>query len=549
MSQSVIVFWEDCILAASGREGRYPALSQVKRVSLQGQGDSFGRWGQALAGLPEEWKTGPVWLVLPAGLCSSRVMKLPYAKGRQLAAMASKEAADGFRNEAADFSLIYSDMKSGVDLCAGGADEGQLKRFLELCEEAGISVGGITVPMEGYLRLLGQLEGYRNTTAIYLFFEEGSMTSILCQDGRYLYSGRSRLFSEPVTLDFGTEIVRSISGILQFYSGEKRENPITWVYYAGCAPEDFEAGLEGIRALNLEAAPMALDRRIAMPQGETASDWAACVGAFVCAGKKEKRIDLYRTIKEKAEREQGEQKVWPHLILPGAVLAGCLAVTGVVVAMNIAAARDVRSKQEWIEDPAIQARYQEALLLQQRLGEIEGGIAAVERTDQNLSVYPELSSDVLRRIESVGGSGIGCFITGYEASSGVLTFEASSREVIDVPVYILALEESGLFHAVDYSGYDFEDEWYTLSVSCTLEGRVSKEAQEQGRTLETVGGDTSHEKSSSGTEGTAGAMEAGTEGTAGAMEAGTEGMTGAMEAGMEGTISAMEDALDEKGDV
>ncbi len=487
MSQSVIVFGEDCILAASGREGRFPALTRVEKVSLQGQGDSFDRWGQALAGLNGEWKTNPVRLVLPAGLCSARVMKLPYAKGRQLAAMASKEMADGFRNETADFAPIYSDKKSGLDICAGGADEGQLERFLKMCGEAGITVGGITVPMEGYLRLLGQTEGGRDATAIFLFFEEGSMTSILCQGGRYLYSGRNRLFSEPGTLDFGTEIVRSISGILQFYSGEKRENPVTWVYFAGCAAEDFEVSLEGIEALNLKASPLSLDRRIAMPQQETAADWAACVGALVCAGKREKRIDLYREMRERAEREQGDRKAWKHLILPGAVLAGCLAVTGVVAVMNAAAARKIRTKQEWIDSPATQERYQEALSLQQRLGEIEGGIAAVERTDQNLSVYPELSSDVLSRIESVGGSRIGCSVTGYDASTGVLTFEASSREVIDVPAYILALQESNLFHTVDYSGYDFEDEWYTLSVSCTMEGRISEEAQAQGKTPEDAG--------------------------------------------------------------
>ena len=143
------------------------------------------------------------------------------------------EMADSFRNEVADYSIVSADKKNGVDICVGGADAGQLDGFRSICKDEGIAIGGISVPMEGYLHILQQLDSYYNRTAIYLFFEEGSMVSVLCQDGRYLYSGRSRLFSEPGTLDFGTEIVRSISGILQFYASEKRENPITDVYYAG----------------------------------------------------------------------------------------------------------------------------------------------------------------------------------------------------------------------------------------------------------------------------------------------------------------------------
>ena len=106
-------------------------------------------------------------------------------------------------------------------------------------------------------------------------------------------------------------------------------------------------------------------------------------------------------------------------------------------------------------------------------------------TGQNLSVYPELSNDVLRRIENAGGAGIECRITGYDASTGVLTFQANSRKVIDVPDYILKLKDSGLFHTVNYTGYDYDNEWYSLSLSCAMEGKISGKAQEQGMTWET----------------------------------------------------------------
>lgn len=59
MSQTVIVFEEDCILAAVGKEGKQPAITKARRIELRGQGDAFQRWQQALKGLEEEWKQTP----------------------------------------------------------------------------------------------------------------------------------------------------------------------------------------------------------------------------------------------------------------------------------------------------------------------------------------------------------------------------------------------------------------------------------------------------------------------------------------------------------
>lgn len=485
MNQTVIVFSEDCILAASGREGKYPALSGVKKIGLQMQGDSFERWGQALKELPQEWKTGQAHLVLPVSMCSSRVLKLPYAKGKQLADMASKEMADSFRNEVADYSIVSEDKKNGVDICVGGVDSGQLDSFCSICADAGIAVGSMSIPMEGYLHILQQLDSYYNRTAIYLFFEEGSMMSVLCQDGRYLYSGRSRLFSEPGTLDFGTEIVRSVSGILQFYASEKRENPITDVYYVGCPAGDFEVSVEGIENMNLKTAPMAVSEKISVPPGQKAADWIPCIGAMMKNSRAEKRIDLYRANKKFSEKGEKQQGIGKHLLFPAAVFILCMIPTIIFFILNRITLNEIQKKQEWIASEEVQSQYNQAMDLERQLADIESSIAAVELTSQNLSVYPELSNDILRQIENAGGAGIECRITGYDASTGVLTFQAESRKVIDVPDYILKLKDSGLFHTVNYTGYDYDNEWYTLSLSCAMEGKISKQAQEQGITWET----------------------------------------------------------------
>lgn len=478
MNQTVIVFREDCILAAAGREGQNPALTRVKRIDLQGFGDSFARWQDALAVLKETWKPGPARLVLPADMSATRILQIPGGSRRQMAGMAQREVSDSFRNEVADYSIVHKEKKGGADICAGGVDGSNLERLTEICAETGIQITGITVPMEGYLRILKRLDSYWNRTAIYLFFEEGSMISVLCQNGRYLYSTRSRLFSEPGTLDFGTEIVRSISGILQFYAAAKRETPITEVYYAGCEEEIFEVSVEGIHNMQLEVFPMDLGRKLSVPAGENASDWLPCLGALLREKGREKQINLQLAGQQSAESEKKTGTIAVHFLVPGIFLGLCLAAAGVVAVLNFRVGKEIAAKEEWIADPDVQARYEEALSLQETLQELKAAIGAVERTKENLSVYPEFSSDVFHRIETAGGRETELLITGYEADTGVLTFDASSRQVIDIPDYILKLQNTGLFHTVDYTGYAYENEWYTLSLSCTMEGKTAESVQD-----------------------------------------------------------------------
>ncbi len=473
MRQTVIVFQEDCILTAAGREGKYPTITEAQRFGLQGQGDSFDRWRQALERVAAKQKPGPVRLVLPAGLCVTRVFKLPCSRGKRLSEMAAREVRENFRNEITDYFLVRRRKtdKTGVDICAGGVEKDNLERFLSICEETGLHVNGITVPLEGYLKLVQYLEHFHQRTGIYLFFEAGYMTSILCQKGQYLYSSRTRLFSEPGTLDFGTEIVRSVSGIIQFYAGRSQEDPITEVCYGGCPDEDFEASADGIRNLNLNVSPMVIDPKISVPGQEKAADWSSCIGAFICGARKEKQIDLMSAGRKSEEKSGQAWKIGSYLALPGALFLVCaLLAGGIGAAGRIVSAKNL-SKQEWIDRVSQEGTYQKAQELESQLKTVENGILSVELLNRNLSSYPEFSGGVLRMIEGAGGSQMGILITDYDVETGTLTFDADSREVIDVSGYILRLQETGLFHTVDYTGYSFEDGWYTLSLSCTMEGK------------------------------------------------------------------------------
>ena len=188
--------------------------------------------------------------------------------------------------------------------------------------------------------------------------------------------------------------------------------------------------------------------------------------------RREKRLDLYRAVLAESGSDAVSGKLWKHMIVPGVLLGAGLLAAAVLGIFGWNQRREIRGIQNWIDSREVQEQYQEALELQNRLVEIEGGIAAVEQMEKNLSVYPELSSEVLHRIQNAGGGGMELKVSGYDVETGLLTFDASSREVIDVPSYILRMQETGLFHEVNYTGYTYENEWYTLSLSCTMEGKT-----------------------------------------------------------------------------
>ena len=259
MSDTVIILQDECIIAATGKEGRVPKIGNVERIPLEGYGEMAELWKAALIKYMQLHKPSQVKLVLPASGSSARMSQIPYASGKQLAKLAQNVMAESSGESVSDYAVIQSDKKQGISLCCGSADTDTLLKMIGMCMEAGLPLREITVPMEGYLKILAQLKEYRKKTAIYLFFEENSVTSLLYREGIYLYSTRSRLFSERGTVDFGTEIVRNISGIMQFYATVKGTAPITDVYYAGCMDDDFEVSMDGIRNMNLQVHPLKVD--------------------------------------------------------------------------------------------------------------------------------------------------------------------------------------------------------------------------------------------------------------------------------------------------
>ena len=460
MSDTVIVLQEECILAASGKAGRRPRISRTDMIPTEVHTDPFEQWKRALLAYKAKEHPGSVKLVLPSNYSSARISQIPFATGKQLTKMAEHVVSESAAEGIVDYGITYADKKQGVTVCCASVEENICNRLLAMCEEIKLPVRAITVPMEAYLKGLSQLKTYANKTAIFLFFEDSGVTSILYKNGVYLYSTRSRIFSERGTLDFGTEIVRNISGIVQFYATTTSGIPITDIYYAGCMEDDFEVCLDGIHMMNLQAALLQVDA-VYETQGNP-EDWLVCAGALV--DDKTKQVNLYQKWKKSGGMDKVVEKesFVKHIVPPVITLAVCMALFGAVSVWNLLESKKIDDINDWINDSQIQQQYQEA---DEVMKESE---RLVEQKRQNLATYPDLDADIIGRIADASGSTMNVEVKSMDAETGLLTFHAVSSAVIDIPGYVNKLTQTGLFSSVDYSGYQYQDGEYTLDLSCIL---------------------------------------------------------------------------------
>ena len=180
-----------------------------------------------------------------------------------------------------------------------------------------------------------------------------------------------------------------------------------------------------------------------------------------------KELDLLRSYRRLMRGEKGCSGLLHHFLTPAAgCLLVCVLIWGVLLLRNSSLSSRTDDVNDWLLDPAVTQQYNDSLV--QALGQVQA------LTDA-LATYPQVDSALISRIGAAGGAEVSMSLTGYDADTGALRFDAQSTSVIDIPGYVLKLQSLGLFRKVDYTGYTYEDGMYVLSLNCILQGKETAE--------------------------------------------------------------------------
>ncbi len=184
-----------------------------------------------------------------------------------------------------------------------------------------------------------------------------------------------------------------------------------------------------------------------------------------------KELDLLRSYRRLSRDNQGQTDLLHNFYTPIAVcLLVCVLVWGVFLRMNISLSNKTDDINDWLNDPTVIEQYNEAAEKQQHNDNLVQGLQQVQNLTDALATYPQVDSALMSKIGAAGGAQVSSVLTGYDATTGALQFDAKSSSVIDIPSYVLKLQKTGLFQKVDYTGYTYEDGVYVLSLNCILQG-------------------------------------------------------------------------------
>lgn len=184
-----------------------------------------------------------------------------------------------------------------------------------------------------------------------------------------------------------------------------------------------------------------------------------------------KELDLLRSYRRLSRDNKGQTDLLHNFYTPIAVcLLVCVLVWGVFLRMNISLSSKTDDINDWLNDPTVIEQYNEAAEKQQHNDNLVQGLQQVQNLTDALATYPQVDSALMSKIGAAGGAQVSSVLTGYDATTGALQFDAKSSSVIDIPSYVLKLQKTGLFQKVDYTGYTYEDGVYVLSLNCILQG-------------------------------------------------------------------------------
>ena len=422
MNTTVLALQEEQVLVAVGKSGAQPSVQAL--YSAPAHGGGMENWEKAIGALWQQHRlpTRGITLVLPDEAVATKTITAPSMPENKLEELVRHEMRP--REDqlaAADYVPLGTDAEGRQQLFCAACRKETMEEYLAMTDRLGLRLQSVTVTMAGRLKLLHAM---------------------------------------------------------QFHTASRSGGTLTDVYYAGCSDDDFEVCLAGIRGLGLKVSRLPECRAFrALPNGERLDDWLGCAETLIrTVLRANKELDLLRSYRRLSRGSKGQTGLLHSFYTPIAVcLVVCAAVWCVFLQMNSSLSHRTDDINDWLNDPTVIEQYNEAAEKQQRNDNLVQGLQQVRNLTDALATYPQVDSALMSKIGAAGGAQVSMVLTGYDAATGALQFDAQSGSVIDIPSYVLKLQKTGLFCKVDYTGYTYEDGVYVLSLNCILLGEEAAE--------------------------------------------------------------------------
>ena len=430
--------------------------------------------------------TNSVNLILTSSMFITKMIELPVMKPKELMGYIPREFNDVENRKEPIYGCTpvntvfekENDENKGrkyQHIFAAMIERKALDDVYNIAHALKLKVQSVTVNQANNIRLMSRMPQVVNNTCIVQIMQGSTMTNILYIDGNYTYSTTNRLFSEVDTPGYGVEIARSVSNIIQFMKAQQLEAQIKNVFVAGISPDTFTYVDEGIYQI---------DERIQ-------TDWISGAGVInwqITDADLTDNISMVSgllTEKGPTSIKQQYKKHSPRGRAMWAAIRNWSAVAGVAAAMLIViivllvqyftASGRIRSAIDYLENPTVVAEKAEYEQLLSENDLLSRQITYVQGVREAIRSYPLGNSDVLREFERCVGDLASVEVTSFDSASGTMTSSLKSDDVTDINLLISNLTQDDMFTNVEYTGYTYEENTWTVNVVFTLSTSVGRE--------------------------------------------------------------------------
>ncbi len=408
-----------------------------------------------------------VRLVLESSHFSVKTLAVPKMKEKEVRGVVLREFAEmeQYEEKLYDHAVLQSVEGGGQDILAVMVNRSYIEGWQKIFHDIGVELERITVSRETMTRYFASCEQLRQGAYVLILLDDMILTSVLWIDGRLVSADRKRVFSEVGSEEFYTEISRSVSSIRQYYISQKRRGKLSKLFLCGFQEQDVGCCQESLDRFELEMQVESLR--------EPYADNVMAAGGLITA---KKPVNMLQVWKEKKREDKGigtfVKRAVPVLVL----FAVCLLISiGLMIGSSIRM-KKATELSEYLTDTTLM---QEKMLVEELKRDISSMERMMEQADQIRAIkksYPLADGAVTDKIRSAADYNMTVRIVSYNADAGELNVEIRTPVVESVNRYVSALQETGMFVKVGYSGYGYlEGEGnYQVQVSCILSGDAGK---------------------------------------------------------------------------
>ncbi len=430
--------------------------------------------------------TNRIHLILTSSMFITKMVELPLMKQKELMGYIPREFNDVENRKEPVYSCMpvntvfekETDGEKGrkyQHVFAAMIEREALDEVFNMLHARKLKVQSVTVNQANNIRMTSRLPQVVNNTCIVQIMQGRTMTNILYIDGKYTYSAMNRLFSEIDTPGYGVEIARSVSNIIQFMKAQQLDAQIKNVFVAGISPDTFTYVEEGIYQIDEQiqtdwiSGKGVIDWQITDAE---LTDHFSMVSGLLTEKGPTSILQQYKKHSLHKKAVWTTIRSWASVAVVAAVM---IVVLIVLLVQYLTASGRIRTANDYLENPTVaeqKAEYEQLVsdneLLTRQITYVQGVREAIES-------YPLGSSDVLQELVRCVGKLASIEVRSFDSATGTMTTLLESDKVADINQIISNLEQDEMFTNVEYTGYTYADDTWTVNVVFTLASSVGRE--------------------------------------------------------------------------